>query len=50
MSVSTTAELRLEDGKSVEEWHRSDVIGLFQQLGVIPPLEELVEEANSKQE
>lgn len=29
--------LRFEDGKVVESWLQSDVMGLLQQLGVFPP-------------
>ena len=30
--------VRLADGKMVEVWWASDVLGIMQQLGVIPPL------------
>ncbi len=33
---------RSEGGKIVESWHQEDMLGLMQQLGVIPALGQLV--------
>lgn len=42
----TTVEIdRLVDGKIVEFWWLWDRLGLFQQLGVVPPTPELVRQA-----
>ena len=40
---------RIADGKVAEGWQWADMMGAFRQLGVLPPWEELVERANSKQ-
>jgi predicted ester cyclase len=40
---------RLDEGKIVEEWLNVDFLGFWQQLDILPPWEELVERAKSKQ-
>ncbi len=34
---------RIADGKTVESWWNSDDLGFWQQLGVIPPMEQIGE-------
>jgi predicted ester cyclase len=41
---------RLAEGKIVEEWLNVDFISFWRQLDILPPWEELVERAKSKQE
>ncbi|WP_306052487.1 ester cyclase [Natronococcus wangiae] len=41
VSVSGMEMYRVEDGKIVEMWTSYDALGLFQELGVVPPLEDL---------
>ena len=33
---------RIESGKIVESWHQEGILGLMQQLGVIPTLDQLI--------
>ena len=40
---------RFADGRIVEEWLNVDFLGLWRQLDILPPWEELVERAKSKQ-
>ena len=42
ITVRTVAQHRVEAGRSVEDWVIVETRGLFQQLGVIPPLHELL--------
>lgn len=39
---------RVRDGQMVRTWAMQDRLGLFQQLGLIPPLEDLVHWANGE--
>jgi predicted ester cyclase len=41
--------IRIVDGKIVEIWHLANILHMLGQLNVLPPWEELVEQANSKQ-
>lgn len=41
--------IRIEDGKSVEEWYRPDTFGLLRQLDAIPPLGAQIEPVKAKQ-
>ncbi|WP_458189320.1 ester cyclase [Haladaptatus sp. NG-WS-4] len=41
VTVSGMELYRIEDGKIVEMWTNYDAFGVFQQLGVVPPLDEL---------
>lgn len=43
VSVSGMEMYRVEDGQITEMWTSYDSLGLFQELGVVPPLEELGE-------
>lgn len=38
ISVSGIHLTRVVDGKSVEDWGNDDVLGLMQQLGIIPAM------------
>ncbi|WP_152421996.1 ester cyclase [Natrialba chahannaoensis] len=42
VSVTGMELYRVENGAMVELWTSYDVLGLFQQLGVVPPVDELV--------
>jgi len=39
---------RIADGKVVEGWQWANMMGAFRQLGVLPPWNEMVEQANSR--
>ncbi|MEM4780014.1 MAG: ester cyclase [Halalkalicoccus sp.] len=43
VSVTGMEMYRVDDGEIVEMWTSYDALGLFQELGVIPPLEKLAE-------
>ncbi|XVH33445.1 ester cyclase (plasmid) [Haloferacaceae archaeon DSL9] len=47
VSVSGMEMYRVEDGQIVEMWTSYDALGLFQELGLLPPIEELGEELNT---
>ncbi|ELZ18394.1 hypothetical protein C477_10013 [Haloterrigena salina JCM 13891] len=47
VSVSGMEMYRVEDGTIAELWTSYDALGLFQELGVVPPLEELGEESTA---
>ena len=47
-SYGGTYTFRLADGKVVEQWWHWNAFGLYTQLGVIPPWEEFVQQANAK--
>lgn len=40
IQVTGMAIWRIADGKIVEHWHETDQLGLLQQLGVIPALDQ----------
>lgn len=42
VSVSGMEMYRVEDGKITEIWTSYDALGLFQELGAIPPLDDLL--------
>ncbi len=46
VSVSGMEMYRVEDGTITEMWTSYDALGLFQELGVIPSLEELGEDSD----
>jgi steroid delta-isomerase-like uncharacterized protein len=48
VTVSGMEEYRVEDGAIVEMWTNYDSLGLFQQLGVVPPLATLVRERTTE--
>ena len=41
VSVARFGVFRIDSGKIVEMWNLDNVLGQFQQMGVIPPVEEL---------
>ncbi|WP_265111055.1 ester cyclase [Halosolutus halophilus] len=47
VSVSGMEMYRVDDGKITEMWTSYDALGLFQELGLIPSVEELGEEWNT---
>ncbi|OVE85208.1 ester cyclase [Natronolimnobius baerhuensis] len=46
VSVSGMEMYRIEDEQIAEMWTSYDALGLFQELGVVPPLEDLGESAD----
>lgn len=42
ISIETMITQRIVDGKIVEDWVLADFLGLFQQLGLVAPLQELL--------
>jgi hypothetical protein len=38
MQISGSTIIRLAGGRIVESWTHADFLGMFQQLGIIPPL------------
>ncbi len=46
VSISGMEMYRVEDGKITEMWTSYDALGLFQQLGVVPPVDELGEDSS----
>lgn len=42
ISIETMITHRIADGKIVEDWVLADFLGLFQQLGLVAPLQELL--------
>ena len=42
VTIRTVAKHRIEEGRIVEDWVIVETLGLFQQLGVIPPIGELL--------
>ena len=42
ISIETMITQRIADGKIVEDWVLADFLGLFQQLGLVAPLQEIL--------
>ena len=43
ISTSATVILRVDNGKIQEEWSMSDTLVLYQQIGLLPPAEEIIQ-------
>jgi len=42
VTIRTVSQHRVEDGRIIEDWVIVETLGLFQQLGLVPPTSELV--------
>ena len=43
ISISATVIFRVDNGKIQEEWTMSDTLVLYQQIGLLPPAEEIIQ-------
>jgi predicted ester cyclase len=48
ITIRTVAQHRIEGGRIVEDWVIVETLGLFQQLSVIPPMQELLAQRQAK--
>jgi steroid delta-isomerase-like uncharacterized protein len=48
ITIRTVAQHRIENGRIVEDWVIVETLGLFQQLGLLPPTNELIPAAGRR--
>jgi len=48
ITIRTVAQHRIEDGRIVEDWVMVETLGFYQQLGLIPSMQELLSERAAK--